>query len=204
MPSRSSLSSGSLCVFVRWSWICFRFALYSASRRRLDVPERVHKVCRAALVGQAGGPLLVEQQRDEVGAVGRQLEQRLVHQVHVQVAAPDVGDEHHLRLERRDVREVLLRPHAQIHAALPAAGQQVRNHPLQPDLVRDQVVGSEDAVRLGRVLAEPPEFLVGQPIRQRVGSLRAAWQRRPPRPAARAARATNQAENRAKRCDVCA
>ena len=41
-----------------------------------------------------------EQPRHELGAVRRQLEQRLVQQVQIQIAAPDVDDERHRRLER--------------------------------------------------------------------------------------------------------
>ena len=104
------------------------------------VPERVGDLGDRALLRQAGRALLVEQQFDEVGPVVRQLEDRLVHQVHAQVAAAHVGDEHHLRLEGGDVGEVLLGPDAEVHAALPGAGQQLRNDPLQIDLVRYQVV----------------------------------------------------------------
>ena len=81
-------------------------------------------------VGQSLGPLLREEAAEEVGAVRRHLEERLVHQLRVQIAPPHVGDEHHLRPERDDVVEVLLGADAEVHAAgLAPAGEAAAGSP---------------------------------------------------------------------------
>ena len=50
----------------------------------------VNSAAGVEAAGEPGGPLPREQPRQELGPVGRQLDQRLVHQVLVEVAAPDV------------------------------------------------------------------------------------------------------------------
>jgi hypothetical protein len=49
-----------------------------------------------------------EQPREEFRTIIRDLEQRLVQQEFEHIAAPDIDDERHPRLDRRDIREVLL------------------------------------------------------------------------------------------------
>ena len=98
--------------------------------------------------------------RQEIRAIGRQLEERLVQQVDVQIAAPDVGDERSLRARRENVREVLIRTDTEIHAARPDRGRQLGNDRLEPVLVRNEIVGVEIAVGLGEPLDELPELRV--------------------------------------------
>ena len=49
-----------------------------------------------------------EQPREEFRTIIRDLEQRLVQQEFEHIAAPDIDDERYPRLDRRDIREVLL------------------------------------------------------------------------------------------------
>ena len=109
-----------------------------------------------------------EEPRHEVGARLGQLDDRLVHQMRVQVAAPDVDDERHPRLERHDVREVLIGRDAEVDAAALHLPQR-RHDMLKRTLVRHEVVRLKCAVRLGKILDELPELLVGEPRRQRLG-----------------------------------
>src|SRR5207244_11151121 len=47
--------------------------------------------------------------------------------------------------------------------------REIGQHALKLHLVREQILGSKRAVGLGEILDEPPEFLVAQAGRQRVG-----------------------------------
>ena len=83
------------------------------------------------------------------------------------VLAPDVYDERDARTQRCDVGEILVRPDAEVDAALLHDLQEVGDDRLIPDFVRQQVVGLKEAVLLREFLAEVPEFLVSQLRRQR-------------------------------------
>ncbi len=109
---------------------------------------------------------LREEARDELGAVGRQLEERLVHQVELQVPAADVHDERDRRLEGGDVGEVLFGPDADVRAAARDGLEQIGDDELQPRLVRQEVVGPECSPELGEVGGQRPEFLIGEARRQ--------------------------------------
>ena len=131
-----------------------RFAL-------LDVRKRGENLLRRGKRVESRRPPHGKQLRHEIGAIGGQLEQRLVHEVQIQVAPPDVDDERQLRLERGDVVEVLLRTHADVHAGGYRALHQIRQDVGKSELVREQIVGSEIAVGLGEVRGESREFPVG-------------------------------------------
>ena len=107
-----------------------------------------------------------EQPENEIGAVRRQFEERLVHQVQLQVAAADVDDERHPRLERRDIGEVLLGTHSEVDALGLRRAEELGDHRLEEELVRQQVVGSELAVRLGELHDHVPELGVRERIRK--------------------------------------
>ncbi len=115
-----------------------------------------------------------QQARHEVGAIGGELEQGFVHQVQIDVAAADVQNERHLRTQRGDVREVLFWSDAEIHTARPDGPHQLREDPLESNLVRHEVVRSEIAVRLGQIGHEFPERLIAEPRRQSVASREAS------------------------------
>ena len=104
-----------------------------------------------------------EEARDEVGAIGRQLEERLVHQVQLQVAAADVDDERDRRLEGRDVGEVLFGADADVGAA-PRRRSCSRSG--MTNCSRDsfdrRLSDRKRAARLGQVGDERPEFLIGE------------------------------------------
>ena len=103
-----------------------------------------------------------EQPREELRAIGRELEERLVHQVLLQIAASDVGNEGDMRLERGDVREVLVGTDAQVHAAGLDDPRERRQDDLQRVFVRDEVVGPEVPAGLGEVVDQAPELLIAQ------------------------------------------
>ncbi len=92
-----------------------------------------------------------EQTGKKFAPIRRQFQERLVHQVHVQVAAPDVGDERQPRRERDDVGEILVGPHAQIRAARRYGRHQIGQHRLERVFVGHEVVGIEEPVGLGQV-----------------------------------------------------
>ena len=134
------------------------FSLYSA--RSWDVLVRREDVERRGRRGQAVGPCLREETRDEIRAIRGQLEERLVHQLQS-------------RLPRRMSMmntidgfsaamyvKFCSGPTPMYDAAGPRRLEEVRNDPLHAELVRQQVVGAECAVRLGRIRAEFPEFLI--------------------------------------------
>ena len=97
------LDSGQIPLVVRFN-----------GRHRVEGGKEIR---RRGVLGEVRRLRPREQQRHEFGAIGRQLEQRLVHQMQIAVAAPDVHDERDARLERGDVGEVLLGPDAEIDAA---------------------------------------------------------------------------------------
>ena len=83
-----------------------------------DLRVRLKQIAHVRRGRETVGPLAGEQLRQELGPVGGRLEERLVHQVQIEIAAADVDDHRHLRLERGDVGEVLLRADAHVNAAL--------------------------------------------------------------------------------------
>jgi hypothetical protein len=78
--------------------------------RGLRLRERLKDLIRGRSRGEALRSLARKQPREKAHAIRRQLHQRLVHEVHVEVAAPDVGNEDDRGFERRDIGEVLVRP----------------------------------------------------------------------------------------------
>src|SRR2546426_12331688 len=87
----------------------------------------------------------------------------------VEVAAPHVDDERHRRLERGDVREVLFWTDADVRASGHRDPREFRNDLLKLLLVRDQVAGPTGSARLGQIVDELPEFLIGELRRQGAG-----------------------------------
>src|SRR5690242_2436506 len=83
------------------------------------------------------------------------------------VAAPNVEDDGDLRLQRDDVREVLLGSDAEVHTARLEGLFQPRNHRLKTRLVGKQVVGAEVSTRLRKLGVQLPKLLVGEPRRNR-------------------------------------
>ena len=75
---------------------------------RLDAGKRVEDLGGRRFRREPGGAPPRQQARHEVGAIRRQLEQRLVHQVQIDVAPPEVEDEREPRPQRRNIGEVLL------------------------------------------------------------------------------------------------
>src|SRR5439155_14355848 len=98
--------------------------------------------------------------RHKVGAISREFKQGFVHQLQIQVASPNIENENHLGSERRNIREVLFRPHSQVHASRLCSLRQVGYYILKPEFVRQQVVGPEEPVRFREIRNEPPELLV--------------------------------------------
>src|SRR6185295_14608096 len=86
-----------------------------------------------------------------------------------QVAALEIEDERDRRLERRDVREVLLRADADV-GALHRPPLQLRQDVLERDLAGPQVVGEERAARLRQAGDERVKISVAERrARRRLG-----------------------------------
>ena len=155
----------------------FREQLF-AGRRAI---VRVEHLVQGRRASESVRPLAREQPRHEIGAIVGHLDDRLVHQVLEHVLAADVDDERHARMERRDVGEVLIGPHAEIHAVGRHALRELGNDFLERRFVRDEIVGSEKSVRLGEVRDHLPERAVRQLLRQVVGrdAVAGAEQRHP-------------------------
>ncbi len=115
--------------------------LYRLERLRIQRVARRRRGERRKDLGgtgcgtETGRARLREQHRHELGAVPRELEERLVHELCVQVAAADVEDDGHRRSDGRHIREILLRSDAEIDAPWPHAAKQVRDHVLEQHLV---------------------------------------------------------------------
>ena len=77
------------------------------------------------------------------------------------VLPADIHDEREFRLQSDDVRKILLRPNAQIHAAGLNCFPQSGNHILGSGFVGQKVVGTEIAAGFGEVRDHPPKFFVG-------------------------------------------
>jgi hypothetical protein len=134
-------------------------------RRRPRRGEALEDVGGARRRAEPGGPRTREQARDEVGAVGRDLEERLVEEVEVPVVAADVHDERRRRPEPGDVGEVLFGADADVDAAARPDPPRVLG---DARLVRHEIVRQrERAVRLRQRLDERPELGVAHRRRQR-------------------------------------
>ena len=90
------------------------------------------------------------------------------------VLPADVDDECDFRLERRNVREVLLRSHAKIYAATLNRLVKSRNDGLITRFIRKKIVGSKITAGLREVDDHLPEFPVRKAGRKRIGSDRRA------------------------------
>ena len=84
----------------------------------------------------------------------RRFEQRLEEEVQQEIVAPDVDDVRDGGPDASDVREVLIRPHTNVRAALHPARDQLRYDVEVTTFVRNEVVGVEHPFRLG----EPFDF----------------------------------------------
>ena len=116
-----------------------------------------------------------EQARDEVGAIGRELEERLVEEEEREVLAADVDDEGNPRPDPGDVAEVLLRADADVGAA---AGAQPPDGVGEVRLVRDEVFREgERAGRLRERFDQGPEVAIAQRVRKRGALAGAAGER---------------------------
>ena len=73
------------------------------------------------------------------------------------ILAPDVDDERDARTKRCDVAEILLGPDAEIDAARLESLLEIRQHPLQAELVRNVVIVGVEAVGLGELDEKAPE-----------------------------------------------
>src|SRR6185436_4496866 len=113
-----------------------------------------------------------EQPRYKLRAILRHFKQRLVEQEFEHVLAPDVQDECHPGLKRRDVREVLVGGHTDIHTTRRRVGFHLRDDVLVLVFIRDEVLKWKVAVGLRKIRYDPPEFRIRQLRRQRVGGLR--------------------------------
>ena len=123
---------------------------------------RVENLLRRRLRSETVRRSAREQPRDEVGAIARQLEQRLVHQLQLQVASTDVHDERDRRLHGRDVSKILLGADADVRTAARHVADQIRDDVLETQFVRQQVLGTEAASRFRKFGDKRPEFLVRQ------------------------------------------
>ena len=101
-----------------------------------------------------------EEAREKIAAGRRHLDERLVVEELREILPADVDDERLRRVEIDDVGEVLVGPDAEIDAARARMIEQPRQHGLELGLVRDEVFGREEAVGLGELGDEPPEFAV--------------------------------------------
>ncbi len=138
---------------------------------RLGIRDRLVHGREDLIRGRFGseplGALSRKQPEDEVHPVGGQLEERLVHQVQLEIASPDVDDEHHLRLEGGDVGEVLLGTDAEVDAIDLRTANELGDHVLKEDLVRQEVVGSELAIGFRQLGDEGPVVAVGELVGKR-------------------------------------
>ena len=107
-----------------------------------------------------------KQARQKLHPRGRQLDDRLVHQMQQHVLPPDVDDERHPRFQCRDVGEVLIGSDSQVDAAASRRPFQLRHDALERALVRDEVVGNERAAGLGQIGHQLPERAVTQASRE--------------------------------------
>jgi hypothetical protein len=141
--------------------------------------ERVGERVRGRIRPDLAGARAREQTRQELGAVRRHLDQRLVQEMEQHVVAPDVDDEGNRRFERRDVGEVLFGSHAQVRTR-PRRLLQLGNDLLKRGLVRDQVVVAERPAGFRRARNQAPELFIGQARGERPrGDLEANRQRQP-------------------------
>src|SRR4051812_22660244 len=77
-----------------------------------------------------------------------------------QILPANVEDERDLRLQRDDVREILVGADAQIRSAGTRRTEQRWDDPLKSRLVRDEIVGLERSTRFGKIGDELPERAV--------------------------------------------
>src|SRR5438105_14038848 len=84
---------------------------------RLDLGKGIEQSGDAGILVQSLRPGPRKQARQKFRAIGRELDQRFVHQMFEHVLAANVDDKCDLRLKRYDVREVLFRPDAGVSAA---------------------------------------------------------------------------------------
>src|SRR5215471_9099661 len=95
-------------------------------RIRRRSAESLEQSARRRVLGQACRRLAGKQSRQEIGAIGRHLENRLIHEVFDHVVTPDVEYERNLRLQSRNVGEVLLRTDSEIDTTWPSILFQAR------------------------------------------------------------------------------
>ena len=90
-------------------------------------------------------------------AVLSELEERLEPEVLEEVVPTDVDDEGKVRLELRNVGEVLIRSNAHVYATTHAPLSHCSHHVEVGCFIRDQVVGIEVSARLGKLVDQPNE-----------------------------------------------
>ena len=78
-----------------------------------------------------------------------------------QIVSPHVRNEHDIRVQLGDVREILIRPYPNVGAAVELEAVQPTNHVQIASLIRDQVVRVEVPTRLGDPLDERREVCIG-------------------------------------------
>src|SRR5687768_16812617 len=92
-----------------------------------------------------------EEPRYEVGPIGGQFEQSFIHQLQIEIAAPNIEYENHLRPQGGDVCEVLFRADTKINAAGPGCSIQLWNDILEPKFIGKQIIGPEKSIGFRKV-----------------------------------------------------
>src|SRR5689334_12705026 len=91
------------------------------------------------------------------------------------ILTANVDDESNFRPDRRDIREVLLGPNADIGAASTCRTYQRWYDALKRTLVGNEVVRTEEAIRFGKLGDHLPEFGVGNFRRQPLSEGLCGW-----------------------------
>ena len=117
------------------------------------------------------GKRAAEETRQEIRAILRELDDRFVHQVLEHGLAADIDDEGDAGLNRYEICEVLIGPHANICAA--GVLFQIGNDSLKQCLVRNKIVGVEGTTFFGKLRNHLPEGFVADLFGQILGVERA-------------------------------
>ncbi len=145
-------------------------------RRVLDVGEHRGDVGPRARIARRV-VRAAEQEREQLRARARLVEDGLVEQVQERVAAPDVDDHRERGPRERDVAEVLLGSHAEIRAAFCGFYFEQRGHVEVRRLVRDVIVAEEVRVGLRQLREQTGERLAGDRGARRAGGVGGAGNR---------------------------
>src|SRR5262249_34428206 len=78
------------------------------------------------------------------------------------VLTPDIEDERDLRLERDEIREVLIRADAEVDASRFGDAEEIGDHPLIRRLARHEIVRAKVSAGLGEIGHQLPEITVAE------------------------------------------